>query len=861
MLFAPHLSIAGFNIYLAFQALGDSKTMTKQLRKTGIDVLGDIPWGSHFCHFYQTKKDFVELLTAYFKAGLENNEYCLWATSNPFNVEKVTNLLEQSVPGFKDHLANKSFEIFPITEWYLKEGKFNSKAIVSKWLSKLHDAQSRGFAGMRIHANKGWLEDEDWESYQQYEKELSNSIYNHEIIMLCTYPLAKADASTFLDIVHVHGRVISTRKGEWKVLQDKEVEQIQADLKKMNEELGIYVGHRTRELQETIRKLQIEITERKKAEEQLLYEKNLSNAIIDSIPGLFALFDQNMRFIRWNKSFEAVSGYKPEEILALHGIDSFYDNEKDRQRTTKILADIFEKGSGSAEVRVLMKDGKPITVFFIGRSFEYNDKKCLITTGIDITEQKKTEAKFKTVIEQSLLGFYIISDEKFAYVNPQLAKIFGYSQEELINSPVEIVIHPDDREMVAENVRVRMEGEQNTVHYEAKGLKRTGETIMIEVFCSGALKEKNKAIMGTVLDVTERKLAEEQLRQSESLLAEAEHLAHVGSWSLDLRNQKVTWSDELYQIFGIKPSKFDHSLETVIRFSHPDDKAFIEQVVSEAVKTHKPYNFHYRIIRPDGEERVLHVSGAVITDDQGNAVRMYGAVQDVTESKQAEQMMKESYEQIRSLTEHLQNIREEERTHIAREIHDELGQQLTVLKMDVAWLSKKINGSNNAVKEKLNELTSLLDNTVQSVRRIASELRPSMLDDLGLAPAMEWHLIEFGKRSGIKTSFHEPNEELEISKPIKTGLFRILQESLTNVAKHSKATKVHVELAEKNNHLLLRIKDNGKGFHQQEAEQKKTLGILGMKERTAMMGGSYEIRSEPGKGTEISVDIPLPSKT
>jgi PAS domain S-box-containing protein len=965
--------------------------MANQLRKTGIDVLGDIPWGTHFCHFYQTKKDFVELLTAYFKTGLENNEYCLWAISNPFNVEKVIHSLEQSVSGFKDHLTRKSFEIIPITEWYLKEGKFNPKEIVSEWVQKLHEAQNRGFDGMRIHGNKGWLEEEDWESYQQYEKELSNSISNHRMIVLCTYPLTKVNASTFLDVVHLHECVVSTRKGEWKVLQNTEIEQMHVELKKKNQELEVHVEQRTRELEETIRKLENEIAERKKAEASLNEEKKLSDEIIDSIPGLFALFDENLRFVRWNKSFETVSGYTPEEIMKLHGIESFFDNEEDKQRTSHILNEIFEKGSGSAEVSPLMKDGTPVTLLFSGRSFKYEGKIYLITTGIDITEQKKIEAKFKTVIEQSLLGFYIISDRKFAYVNPQLAKIFGYRQEELIGALVEIVIHPDDREMVAEHVRVRMEGEKDRVHYEAKGVKKNGETIRIEVFCSGTLKGKSKAIMGTLIDVTERKIAEERLRQSEQLLSEAEHLAHIGSWSTDIQNGTVAWSNEHYQIFGIRPEDFDNRLDTVLQFTHPDDKDFVYRAMEEAIKTKKPFDFHYRIIRSQGEERILHVCGAVLTDDQETPTKLYGAVQDVTESKQAEEELRlaykrlsyhventplaviewnkdlfitrwsgqaekifgwkasevlgkniydsdialiykedeekvknmahevlhksiernfninrnytkdkkviycewhnsvlrdeagniitimslgqdvtertiakeklsESYNQIRSLTEYLQNVREEERTNIAREIHDELGQQLTVIKMDVAWLNKRLSQTNEAVKEKIQGLLHLLDETVQSVRRIASELRPSMLDDLGLAPAMEWHLNEFRKRSGIKISFHEPKEELELPAAVKTGLFRVLQESLTNVVRHSKATMVQVELSESNKHLLLHIKDNGIGFDHEKVAQKKTLGILGMKERSAMMGGSYEIRSEPGKGTEILVDIPLSSK-
>ena len=278
--------------------------MADQLRKTGIDVLGDIPWGTHFCHFYQTKKDFVELLTAYFKTGLENNEYCLWAISNPFNVEKVMTSLKQSIPDFDDHLARRSFEIIPITESYLKDGKFNPKEIVNEWVRRLQNALDRGYDGIRIHGNKGWLEEEDWETYQQYEKELGRVVCNHRMIVLCTYPLTKSDASTFLDIVHLHGRVVSTRKGKWKILQDAEIDEIKSELQKQNKKLEMRVTQRTQELEETIRKLENEIGERKKVEAQLVKEQELTNQIFNSIPAVVVLIDENFRYVRWNKEFE-----------------------------------------------------------------------------------------------------------------------------------------------------------------------------------------------------------------------------------------------------------------------------------------------------------------------------------------------------------------------------------------------------------------------------------------------------------------------------------------------------------------------------------------------------------------------------
>jgi signal transduction histidine kinase len=230
---------------------------------------------------------------------------------------------------------------------------------------------------------------------------------------------------------------------------------------------------------------------------------------------------------------------------------------------------------------------------------------------------------------------------------------------------------------------------------------------------------------------------------------------------------------------------------------------------------------------------------------------------EIEERKKVEEKLNESYKQIRSLSEHLQNIREEERTRIAREIHDELGQLLTVLKMDIGWLNKKINNTSDGMKEKLKDISQLVDTTVQSVRRISSELRPSLLDDLGLVAAMEWHLKEFEHRTNIKTFFQEPEEDLELSDGVKTGLFRIFQESLTNVARHAQASEIHVSLTNYDGMLRLSIQDNGTGFDPQMVSEKRTLGILGMKERTEMMGGEYQIQTETGKGTTITVRLPV----
>ena len=244
-------------------------------------------------------------------------------------------------------------------------------------------------------------------------------------------------------------------------------------------------------------------------------------------------------------------------------------------------------------------------------------------------------------------------------------------------------------------------------------------------------------------------------------------------------------------------------------------------------------------------------------DEKGNLIGLKGTGQDITEMIKAEEKLQSSYKQIKQLATHLQDIREQERTSIAREIHDELGQQLTGLKMYISWLNKKVAPAENDIREKFAAAIQLIEDTIKSVRKISMDLRPSMLDDLGLMAALEWQSNEFEKRSGISTEFINQTGNKEIPARLKTGLFRIYQESLTNVARHAEAKKIVSSLKFENGSLVLTITDDGKGFAFKNIESKRTLGLFGMKERALEMGGHYEITSDPGKGTTVSVTVPV----
>jgi signal transduction histidine kinase len=265
----------------------------------------------------------------------------------------------------------------------------------------------------------------------------------------------------------------------------------------------------------------------------------------------------------------------------------------------------------------------------------------------------------------------------------------------------------------------------------------------------------------------------------------------------------------------------------------------------------------HRILRKDGAVRWVCDTTILLKDASGQLLSYDGVIKDITERKQADEEIMKSQEQLRALAARLQSIREEERTSIAREIHDELGQALTGLKMDLSWLENKLPKKENSLIKKTQSMLNLIDSTIQTVRRVSTELRPGILDDLGLIAALEWQAQEFQDRTGIKCEFNSSLEEVELDRDRSTGVFRIFQETLTNVARHSNATQVNIRAEESIRNLILRVKDNGRGITKGEISDKKSLGLLGMRERAHIFGGEVEITGGAGKGTSVTVKIPI----
>ncbi len=369
----------------------------------------------------------------------------------------------------------------------------------------------------------------------------------------------------------------------------------------------------------------------------------------------------------------------------------------------------------------------------------------------------------------------------------------------------------------------------------------------------------NPAVSGIVVnahDITERKRAEKALQEGERRFREILENVELIAVIIDIEGRVTFCNDYLLRLTGY--SRTDVLGQNWFALFVPPE-LHIEDVLLAALRQGIiPAHFENEILNASGEHILVSWNNTILRDIEGHVIGTTSIGEDITERKRVEEELAKSHTQLRALTAYWQNAIEAERAHISREIHDEFGQSMTALKMDLAWLAKRLPKGDERV-ERIRGMSTLVDDSIALMRRIATELRPNLLDDLGLSAALKWQAQEFSRRSGIPCKLNAPKDDLALDPALNTTLFRIFQETLTNITRHAQATRVSVSLKQKEQTLVLTIRDNGRGITEGELTNPHSLGLLGLRERAAQWEGETTLRGAAGKGTTVTVRIPLPA--
>lgn len=493
----------------------------------------------------------------------------------------------------------------------------------------------------------------------------------------------------------------------------------------------------------------------------------------------------------------------------------------------------------------------------------------LVTLIVKLKTQKEivqnafeAEQKYRNIFENAIEGIFQTSPEgAYLSANPALARMLGFdSPEELIRERSD----PARRryfDLKRRQEFIRQLQEVGALHnFEYEDYRKDGTTIWFSdnVHCVCDSEGKLLYYEGTTQDITARKLAEAALRESEQRHRELFENARDATYVHDLKG-RYTWVNRAAEkLTGY--TRAEILGKSFINFVPPDQIENIALQLCRKLVDHGETGYESEVITRDGRRVPVEISSHLIVRG-GQAVGVQGTARDITERKAAQEKLKASSNDLRALSARLQSAREEEGTRIAREIHDELGSALTSMKWDLEEMDKILSGHVEqpefaALQEKLHSPMRLIDVAISSVRRIASELRPSILDDLGLVAAIEWQAQQFQTRTGIACHCDCSLAKVELSEEQSTAVFRIFQEALTNVLRHAQATAVEIKIIREQGYLSVSISDNGRGINNTEKSEQQSLGILGMRERAHLIGAEIKITGVAGKGTILTVHVP-----
>jgi PAS domain S-box-containing protein len=480
-----------------------------------------------------------------------------------------------------------------------------------------------------------------------------------------------------------------------------------------------------------------------------------------------------------------------------------------------------------------------------------------------------SEGRYRSLFENSMMGVSQADpDGRLIVANTAYSKMYGYASPGEMMAKLthvgQLYADPGQREEVLGILKEK--GVMEPREFAVVRRDGTRFTVLVGARAIRDSKGNIKYCQAEHIDITERKRAEEALLESEIRYRQLVEYAPAGIYEADLTTGRfLSVNEVLCEYSGYTRDEL-LAMNPLDLMTEESRKLVLQRMAGYAAGEPVPPNVEYKARSKSGREFWIS-NNAKYFYHAGLPVRATVVAYDITERKRVEEELRDSTSQLRALAIRLQQIREEERVLVAREIHDEMGGGLTGLKMDLSWLLHRIGGADSvearaALMEKIHAANALIDQLIRVVRRISTDLRPSILDDLGLVAAIEWQLSEFTSRTSIQHEFSTAFDYVDLDKDAAVAAFRIFQEALTNVVRHSQATKVGVVLREGergpcgDETIVLEIRDNGRGITEEEILHPEALGLLGMKERVLTFGGELSIQGKPGGGTALVVKIP-----
>lgn len=471
-------------------------------------------------------------------------------------------------------------------------------------------------------------------------------------------------------------------------------------------------------------------------------------------------------------------------------------------------------------------------------------------------QRRSLEGMFRDVVEFAPDAF-ILADAGgvIVQINAQAEQLFGYSRQELLGQLVEVLIPPRLR-----NAHVaHRDGYVKQSHSMQMGaglqcLRKDGTEFPGDINISPLQTHRGRLLMAVVRDVSERKSREDQsqeaARYARSLIeVSPDPLVMIDTYGkitdVNVAAERITGLTREQLLGSDAASKFD-------------DPERLYQGFQQVMAKGQVFDYPMTIKHVSGRLTEVMCNANAYQNQQGEVIGVFASARDMTESRRIQQEILTSRQRVRELAAQSESVREEEKKHIAREVHDELGQVLTALRMDLSLLGMQSGSQDPALMEKVRGMKGLVDRAIQGVRNVASNLRPAALD-MGLVPAITWLCGEFSKHTGVPCEFQADQASMDMDETWSVVIFRIVQESLTNITRYAQADRVNVTMERRDRSLWLEVRDNGRGFAPAEVAKKKSYGLLGMRERAIVLGGRVKIVSAPGQGTLVDVIIPITS--